>query len=135
MAIIVDPSATPGTGVVLTRLWLNSAADPSDVMSFRAFTFTPAKAVDAEVRLLAGGRRRLIRRAGQARSHGVSIRRPTLGQRQWLDDHVGELVTIRDPRGGKYHGVYLSVQVPYTVDGANDVTLSLTEVTHSEAAS
>lgn len=133
MPIIVEPSSAPGVGLVLNHLWLNSVADPSDNMAFRTGTFTMTSAVQGEVRTLANGRMRLIRRAGAPKSHSVVIRHPSPDQLDFLLSHVGDLLTLRDPAGGKYHGVYMSLASPRIPSMADDITLSFTEVTHSEA--
>lgn len=132
MPIVVGPG-DPGSTLALTRLWLNSVADPTDLMSFRTPSYTPSIAKPGEVRELAGGRLRLVTRVGTTRGHSVVIRKPDDEQWAWLEAHVGTPVTVRDPSGRKYAGTYLNVEVPRTVDGEDTATLSLTEVTSSEA--
>ncbi|GAW50619.1 MULTISPECIES: hypothetical protein [unclassified Nocardioides] len=131
MPIVAGPG-DPGSTLVLTRLWLNDVADPSDVMSFRIGAFTPTYGADGEIRKNAGGRLRLVLRAGVARSHSALIRRPTDSQWAWLVAHHRRLVTIRDPDGMKYVGIYLTLTRDRPVEGA-DMTLDLSEVTSSEA--
>lgn len=133
MPIVVDSTGDPGSTITLTRLWLNNAADPADLMSFRTPSYTPGATKPGDVRELAGGRLRLVTRAGRARSHSVVLRKLSAEQEAWLDDHLGELLTVRDPAGGKYVATYLGLSVPHTVDGEDTVTLALSQVTRSEA--
>lgn len=130
MPVVAGPG-DPGSTIVLNRLWLNSFDDPSDFMSFRIHSFTPSELVDGDVRKNAGGRLRLVLGAADSRSHTVEIRRPTEEQWQWLRDHKGALVILRDPDGSKYVATYLDLSRERPVEGA-DMTLNLTEVTASE---
>lgn len=132
MPIVVELTGNPGSTLDLDRLWLNDAAQPEDLMSFRTHRFTPAVQQPGEVRRLAGGRLRLVARTGAARSETVEIRRPTAEQFAWLEDHLGRAVVIRDPAGGKFTGVYLDLSWDRPVEGA-DLTINLMQVTHTEA--
>lgn len=132
MPIIVEPETNPDTTLSLGRLWLNSVDNPADLMSFAISSFTPSKEIGGEVRDYANGRLRLVRRARVSRARQANVRRPTTLQLDWLDDHAGELVTVRDPDGGKFVGTYLALSYERPTEGA-DMTLSLTQVTSSEA--
>lgn len=132
MPIIAGPGEE-GSSLVLTRLWLNSVADPADVMSFRTASYTPTVTKPGEVRELAGGRLRLVTREGRSHGHEVVIRKPSDEQEAWLDRYLGEPVTVRDPDGKKYVATYLGLTVPKTLDGEDTVALSLSEITDTEA--
>lgn len=118
--------------VELTRLWLNPVADPTDVIALRVSSFRPGKSIAGEVRQQAGGRLRLIRRAPKPRRISAVLVRPPAADRERLDELAGELVTVRDPDGGKFVAVYLDIEWDRPIDGA-DVALSMTQVTSSEA--
>lgn len=120
--------------VTLGTVWLNLASDPSVSLSLPTMaTLTINTGQDGEVRRLANGRLRLVKRAGQARSASVDIEGATRTEVEWLEDHVGDLVCVRDDRGRKFFGVYMAVDADEI--RANDyanVSLALVEVTHSE---
>lgn len=121
--------------VTLGTVWLNLAADPTVYLSLPTMSsLSITTGQDGEVRRMANGRLRLIRRAGQARSASVDIDGATRTEVDWLEEHVGDLLCVRDDRGRKFFGVYMSVDADEI--RANDyanVSLALTEVTHSEA--
>ena len=53
---------------------------------------------------------------------------------EWLEDHTGETVLVRDDRGRKFYGSYFqpaTAEHPYNTEG--DVTVSFTEVSFDEA--
>lgn len=122
--------------VVLNSVWLNLAADPTVYLWLPTMaSLSISTGQDGEVRRLANGRLRLVKRAGQARSASVDIEGATRTEVEWLEDHVGDLVCVRDDRGRKFFGVYMSVDADEI--RANDyagVSLALVEVTHSEVA-
>lgn len=123
------------SAVELCAIWLNMADDPSDRMDFEFVgSFSRDVESPARVETLAGGRRRVIRRAGLTRGWSVSLTACTREQIGWLEDRVGQTVCARDDRGHKVFGVFVSVPVSehlYNEEG--DVALSLTEITYSEA--
>lgn len=121
--------------VTLTTAWLNLAADPAVYVSLPTLDgLSVEKAQDGEVRALSNGRRRVVRRAGVGRTASLEVRAATRAEVDWLEEHVGDLVCVRDDRGRKFFGVYLVVAAD-EIRGNDyaDVSLSLSEVTHSEA--
>lgn len=134
MPIVVDGSGgVPGSVLTLTRLWLNDVGQPSDLVSLSIFDFTRARAVGGQVRTLANGRLRAVRQAWSAKSLTVQVRRPSREQLVWLDDHIGRPVTVRDPDGGKFVGTYFDLGYSHPVSGVTDISLTLAEVSSSEA--
>lgn len=121
--------------VTLGTVWLNLVSDPSVSLTLPTMaSLSIATGQDGEVRRLANGRLRLVKRAGQARSASVDIEGATRTEVEWLEDHVGDLLCVRDDRGRKFFGAYMGVEADEV--RANDyanVSLVLTEVTHSEA--
>lgn len=121
--------------VTLGTVWLNLAADPSDYISLPTMSsLSVSTSQPGEVRRLANGRLRVVRQAGQARGASVDADGVTEAEVDWLESHVGEVVCIRDDRGRKFFGVYLGVDVEeIRASVYANVSLSLTNVTHSEA--
>lgn len=121
--------------VVLETVWLNLAADPSVRMSFPMMSeLNVATTQPGEVRTMANGRQRLVRVAGLSRAVSLTLAYCTPAQVAWLELHVGELMCVRDDRGRKLFAAYLQVPVDeHQSGGHSDVSLSLSEITHSEA--
>lgn len=84
---------------------------------------------------MANGRLRSVTRTGRTRSAQVDVENATRAELGWLEEHVGQLVCVRDDRGRKMFAVYYDVPVEEMLGqpGYGGVSLSLTEVTHSEA--
>lgn len=121
--------------VTLTTLWLNDATDLTDYRSFplmnqlRATPQTPG-----EVRLYANGRFRSIKRAGAQQQLAATLAACDRDQVDWIEAHAGRLLLVRDDRGRKFYGTYYGPTIdehPY--DDEADVTLTLVEISHSEA--
>lgn len=128
MPIIVESTAETGA-LVLTRLWLNLVSNDTIYRSFRLASFTPDDGARVEVRVMANGVERLIRRAGGVKTVQAVLRHPTAEDRDWLGQYVGEPVWVRDPDGGKFPGVYPNLQrsrMPGPV--GEDITLAFRRV-------
>lgn len=137
MPILVDATPTQaGTGLDLCDLWLNVASNLADCQAFTYVSgMAPSTGVRVEVRELAGGRRRAVRRAGRGRAYTWNLTRVTRPQVHWLEDHAGVLMCIRDDRGRKWYGLYDTAgfdEPNWTKDRAS-ISLTLVEVTHTEA--
>lgn len=123
--------------VNLPGLFFNAVADPADRLAV-LHAGDLSRAVEAPGRVVrgAGGRVRVVRRAGAAREWSLRLDFLSREQVRWLESHVGELLCVRDVRGNKVFGVYLGVQVddvPMPDGLPADVSLTVTEITHSEA--
>lgn len=136
MPIITESTTPSTTAVILGTVWLNVADDPTDFLSLptmSSLSVTTEKS--SEVRRLANGRLRTITRAGGPRRRvAVSATYVTRAEVEWLEEHVGVLLCVRDDRGRKVFGVYHTVQIDEhrgIEDGG--VSLSVDEVTYSEA--
>ena len=142
MPILVEPSLPTGSSVSLCGLWLNDAADLSDRVAFEyASGRSPNTQVDLEVRTHVSGRRRLIVKSRAYETYDWKLSWVDEDQRAWLRAHVGRLVCVRDGRGAKWYGVYAAMPTDLLDkadgwDGPNrsNVSVSLTEVSHSESA-
>lgn len=121
--------------ITLETLWLNAAADLSDAMSFPTMNGLRAQLnTPGAIRTYANGRTRLITQAGRPRSSKASLPHLTRAQVEWLEDHAGQLVLVRDAQGRKFFGAYFSPDFDERgfVDEAG-TDLVFAEVTHSEA--
>ena len=142
MPIIVDLPRGPGTGLDLTAVWLNTAADPADARAFVKVggPLSATTRARVEVRQLAN-RRRLIRRGSAgaavdlAESLLVTLVHLDREKAAWLRARTGVLMCVRDHVGTKFFGVYSEspreVQ-PHERDWI-EVKLSIDQITHSEA--
>lgn len=121
--------------VTLYTVWLNSITEPSDYATFptmSALKISPSK--DGKVRRLANGRLRAVTHEGIARTAALTLPYCDRDQVTWLEDHVAELVCVRDDRGRKLFGMYFSVNLDearYSTEFCN-ASVTLNEVTHSE---
>lgn len=83
------------TAISLDHVWINLGADPSDYREFpnmAALSVTTAKA--GEVRRYAGGRTRIVRRAGAKRAVSLAIPLCERSDIEWLEEHAGDLVCL-----------------------------------------
>ncbi|QDC24799.1 hypothetical protein FE374_09395 [Georgenia yuyongxinii] len=118
------------------KLMFNVVADPSDrlgvdtIDGFSRLEEAPGRFVRG-----AGGRVRVMRRAGANRSWSLGLPALTQEQTRWLEDRVGVLLCVRDNRGHKMFGTYMGTQVDEipSTDKIADVSLTVTEVSWSEA--
>lgn len=139
MPIIVDDPALSSSSATLQlcAIWMNDATEPADLCNFRyaedsfGLTVTPR----AEVRQLAN-RRRVVRRGTRTYTAiGLSLISCTPTQIQWLVDHVGEIICVRDHVGTKVYGTYLELprEVLTRVRDKANVKLTIEQITFSEA--
>lgn len=121
--------------VTLKAIWFNRVADPADFLALRYVSgFDRAPEKPGNFRRGAGGRVRLFTRAGRELSWSLSFKAVSLAQKEWLEAHAGELLCIRDDRGGKFFGSYLGVGVgEHRYNHEADVSLEVTEISFSEA--
>lgn len=141
MAIVLATPLPVGTGLDLNGIWLNAADDLADVMSFERVgnTVSASPSTQAEVRQLAT-RRRVVRSGTKTyTSFALTLLHCTAAQRQWLEDHVGVLLCLRDGIGSKIYGIY--AEAPREVSTLpvgglyfTDVKLTFEQVDHSEAS-
>ena len=77
--------------VTLRELFINRTDDPSQFVKLEG-TITERRAQDGEVRTLANGRRRVIRRAGQTREYAVSANWVDIDTVNLLGDWAGDVL-------------------------------------------
>ena len=126
---------TATASVTLSTVWINLA---STLSNYQSFPLMSALEVDTnqpgEVRTYAGGRLRLVTTAGVARTATLTLPECSRDQINWLQSVVGQTVLVRDDRGRKIWGTFLSPKVSenqYNTTG--DVTLTINEITYVEA--
>lgn len=121
--------------VTLAEVRLNHGANMADSMAFQNVTeFKVATTQSGEVRALANGRLRAVKRS--ARPSGAQFKFELCNRTQidWLRDKVGELVCFRDDRGRKIWGIYWAAPVTENITRVEygDVEIEFHEVSHSE---
>ena len=141
MAVIVDPTLPPiSGGLLLTAVWLNSAANPADLVALRypGDSVGLTSTTRAEVRQLAS-RRRIVRRGRQVYVAGsLKFSWCTPEQVRWINDHIGEVVCVRDHVGTKVFGAYTEAPRDvwtYPVRGVyySDLSVDFEQLDYSEA--
>lgn len=153
MPIIVDPTLIPGTGLDLTSVYLNNAADLSDyqAFSYAGDSLNLTATALAEVRQNVNRRRLVATGVVQASGGGtvavseaLAVTFPYLDLEgaRWLRDHVGMALCVRDHVGSKFYAAYMSVprevETFYRNQAATgiitSVSLTLEQVTFPEVA-
>lgn len=122
--------------VVLREVWIHDADDLADNITGDGFgDGGPEDSVRGEVRTYSQGRRRAVKRKGEARTYGRTFPSASVDLVDWLTDHLGRTVMVRDPRGRLFWAVYFAVSVPDRHGRVRpDVTISFESVTFSEVA-
>lgn len=120
--------------VSLGTLFIGDAANLADQIMF---PFMSQLAVTAEVsgenRRYANGRIRSVSRSGKVEIAAVALPACTRAQVQWLEDHLGRTVLVRDDRGRKLYGNYRSLNISeHAYNKEADVTLTVSSVSYSE---
>ncbi len=124
------------TIINLRTVWLNDASNLDDKISLPSMSaLEVATTAEGSVRQYASGRRRVITRGQAGKTASLSVVGADRATVTWLENHVGELLCVRDDRGRKFYGVYFAVGVaehgPSKVYG--NLSLEIQQVTFSEA--
>jgi hypothetical protein len=126
-----------GTGLDLNGIWLNDAEDLTDVRAFRyaGNTITVTATLEADIQQLVG--RRILTGSDTKvyESFSIDLRMCDADQVQWLRDHIGRLLCIRDPYGAKAYVVYTTAprEIPAGLRHMTSVKVTLDQIDHSEA--
>lgn len=121
--------------VHLTTVVLNDAEDPADLLICTRMTkYRRARTQDGRIQAVAGGGRRAVLAAGTHQEWEVSISKAPREAIDWIEDHIGRVVCLRDDAGHKVFGLYLEVEIeevprPRTAS----LDLKVAQVTWSEA--
>lgn len=122
--------------ITIPGVRLNLVSNPADGLEVvQAGEFSRPVEIPGTVVRGAGGRVRVLRRAGVAREWSLVLPMLTQQQVRWLEDRAGQLVVVRHRRGHKLFGTYLSIDISeqVTSDELASVSLKVTELTFSEA--
>lgn len=114
----------------LTQIWIHDAADLSSYITADVLEVQPSFAIDGEVRTYAGGRRRLITRAGRSRSLPLTLELVAAADVAQLEAWAGQLLMVRAPQGLLMFGSFLGLEAVWrAADEAEAVSLAITEIT------
>lgn len=120
--------------VTLDRVHLSLADDLTSSVAAFSSGRSEVLSVPGSVRRMANGRLRVVSRAGSSSEIGATLRNLSPTQVALLRSWVGRTVLFRDVWGRKVWGAFFSVNVTDYKDRlAQDVELSISEVTYSEA--
>jgi hypothetical protein len=120
--------------ITLSSVWISTALTPSRSVQLAATSIVETPTVTGAVRGYANGRQRAITSASRPRSIALAFTLVTSADAATLASWVGQLVLLRDPFGMKVWGSYFALpRTQQNVPGVNDITMTLTEITHSEA--
>lgn len=121
-------------GVTLKTVWINLASDLTQYQSFNQLAALKVETNQpGDVRRYAGGRMRIIRKAGISRAISLSLPACTRAQITFLEANVGQIVCVRDDRGRKIWATYLAVPVDEnSFELTGNVSLALSEVTATD---
>ena len=116
-------------------LWLNPVDDLGSGRPFHLHGLIQQPEVQGEFRLYAGGRQRLIIRAGGLKEapYTVTLKLCDAAEVAQLRAWAGTVLCVRDCNGGKFFGAYLKPQIEWVLADTANVTLQITEVSHDEA--
>jgi len=117
----------------LETAWVNLASDLSQSLALWSADWSDGRSVPGDVRTYAGGRRRVVSRAGKLRNLSVTFPTVTGAQVETLVGWAGQTILLRDKRGRIVWCVYFSVSVSDRRDGTYDVTVQVAEVSGSAA--
>jgi hypothetical protein len=123
------------TTLSLEFLSIAPLSDLSDVLLLKQSDESVTNTVPGEVRVYAGGRRRLVTSVGQGRTVPFQFSRLSRSQFQALNELVGVPVLIRDQRSTRVAGVFLTLsgrEAARRPDWVLEVTFVLDELTWSE---
>ena len=124
-----------GVTVTFQQTFLNDVLDDSQFISF--WTDAPDEAFDTlgEVRVYAGGRRRLVTRPGSTRTISVNALDLDRATKDLLVEWAGRLLLYRDLHGRRMYCTYTAPAVTDPVGRfeAYSVALVMTELTFDES--
>lgn len=120
--------------VLLDRVILTDAADLSDSIAFYSDDRGDSRTRDGAFKTYAGGRVRLVTTPTRTRTLTLRAVDVTPAQVAWLDEHTGTTVLLRDKKGRRVWGSYLSVsEVDRLAQTKQDVALTFVQTTYSDA--
>lgn len=120
--------------VSLTAVWIQNAQDLTTAVQAQATSIVETPQVAGNVRAYANGRQRTVSSASKPRQVAFTFTLMSAADAATLAAWNGQLVLVRDAFGLKVWGSYFQTQrTQQPAPNVNDVTLTVTEVTHSES--
>jgi hypothetical protein len=122
--------------ITLKTVWLNLASEMTNYQSFPYMSkLAPSTERAGEDRDYANGRIRLVLKGARKQSFQLTLPNCTRAQINWLEQHTGELMLVRDDRGRKVWGTYFKIMLDEnsTDIDLGDVDITFKQITHSEA--
>lgn len=119
------------TAETFTRAYISLASDLSEKVAVGRRSGSTSTGVTGEVRQYAGGRLRVISRAGRPGQTALSFRAPDRTVIETLQSWVGQTVLVRDELGRGEFVVFFEVPEADLDMGWVDVDLTFQHVTHS----
>lgn len=114
--------------ITLDTIVLNDAVDLSDVLVLdRMATYSRSANTDVRTQKVASGGYRVIRSKGKQAVWDVTATRVTVTDLEWLENHVGFTVCVRDDVGRKFYALLSDLdvtEVPRPRTGNASFTLS-----------
>lgn len=120
--------------VTLTSIWLQNVADLTTALQLHSTSLVETNSQDGTVRPYANGRQRTVTTASKPRSVALSFTLVSAADAATLKSWAGQLVLVRDPFGLRMWGSFFTLARNQQVaPNVNDLSVTFTEVTHSDA--
>lgn len=120
--------------IALTKAYLHTAADLTDYDEFDVHQIDVEDGWDAQRRVYAAGRLRLVTGDAETQDVTLALRNLSQADRDALRARGGVLQLLRLPEGYKRYGMFPARQVSeQTSLSRSDVTLTFQEITVDEA--
>lgn len=116
--------------VTLTKVFVHDRADFDDYVAYQSAGRADGRSADGEIRTYATGRRRIVTTPARARRLPYTLRMVDDAGVDWLDDHKGVAVMVRDHVGNVEFGTYFALDVvPYKDGSGSDVSFAFESYT------
>lgn len=120
--------------VALSAVWIQDAQALGTAVQVHATSIVETQSTDGSVRSYANGRQRSVAKTARPRQVAMTLTLVAQADGATLASWEGRMVLIRDPFGLKMYAVYYStVRTQREIAGVDDISLTATEVTFSEA--
>lgn len=119
--------------ITITQAIFQTAGDLSDKLALDVHTWDTADQWDAERRVYAAGRRRLVTGDGDTQDFTFTLKNMSKANRQALRARGGTLQLLRGPEGYKRYGMFNARGVTEQPSlSRSDVTVTFQEITVDE---
>lgn len=120
--------------ITLTSVFIQNSLDLTTALQLQTSSVLETPQVAGSVRAYANGRQRVVSSSSKPRTVALTFTLVSPSDATTLASWAGQLVLVRDPFGLKMWGAFF--QTPRTqqiAPNVNDVAVTFTEVTHTEA--